>query len=101
MRLLVALVAAAGIALGIVVGIVIVQVGPKEKGPLSGDFAEPSDGLEPSTPSLPCAARGNWSQPAAMVLACFRGSAPIRVATDCHQLQPPGSIKAPSLSRPF
>jgi hypothetical protein len=31
----------------------IVQDGPKEKGPLCGDFAEPSDGLEPSTPSLP------------------------------------------------
>jgi hypothetical protein len=35
------------------------------------NFAEPSDGLEPSTPSLP--ARGNQSQPTATDLACFRG----------------------------
>jgi hypothetical protein len=28
------------------------QVDPQEKAPLCGDFAEPSDGLEPSTPSL-------------------------------------------------
>src|ERR1700730_14970879 len=27
----------------------------KEKAPFCGAFAEPSDGLEPSTPSLPCA----------------------------------------------
>jgi hypothetical protein len=32
-----------------------------------GAFAEPSDGLEPSTPSLPCAPTGNRSQPAATV----------------------------------
>jgi hypothetical protein len=38
--------------------------------PIPG-FAEPSDGLEPSTPSLPCTPRGNRSQPTATVLACF------------------------------
>jgi hypothetical protein len=30
-------------------------------------FAEPSDGLEPSTPSLPCAPIGNGGQPLAKV----------------------------------
>jgi len=29
-----------------------VQVGLNEKAPMCGGFAEPSDGLEPSTPSL-------------------------------------------------
>jgi hypothetical protein len=32
-------------------------------------FAEPSDGLEPSTSSLPCARGSNWSQPTATVFA--------------------------------
>jgi hypothetical protein len=31
----------------------IEQVGLNEKAPTCGAFAEPSDGLEPSTPSLP------------------------------------------------
>ena len=31
----------------------LVQVSLIEKTPISGSFAEPSDGLEPSTPSLP------------------------------------------------
>ena len=31
----------------------IVQVLAKQKAPICGAFAEPSDGLEPSTPSLP------------------------------------------------
>ena len=31
----------------------LLQVGPTEKVPFYGAFAEPSDGLEPSTPSLP------------------------------------------------
>jgi hypothetical protein len=30
------------------------QVDLNEKAPTRGAFAEPSDGLEPSTPSLPC-----------------------------------------------
>jgi hypothetical protein len=51
----------------------IVQVAAKQKAPLCGAFAEPSDGLEPSTPSLPCAALGNQSQPTATVFACFGG----------------------------
>src|SRR5215210_6728703 len=33
-----------------------------------GAFAKPSDGLEPSTPSLPCNSDGNQSQPTAKVL---------------------------------
>ncbi len=40
---------------------------------VSGTFAEPSDGLEPSTPSLPCAPNGNRSQPAATIFAWFCG----------------------------
>jgi hypothetical protein len=31
----------------------ILQISSTEKAPLCGAFAEPSDGLEPSTPSLP------------------------------------------------
>jgi len=44
--------------------------GLNEKAPTCGAFAEPSDGLEPSTPSLPCAPTGNRWQPVATVLAC-------------------------------
>jgi hypothetical protein len=50
---------------------------------ISTDFVKPSDRLEPSTPSLPCAPIGNRSQPVATVLACwsrFRGSC------ICHRL---------------
>jgi hypothetical protein len=46
---------------------------------------KPSDGLEPSTPSLPCAPNGNRLQPMATVIACpgaFRAN-PI-----CHPLPP-------------
>src|SRR5262249_49735599 len=39
----------------------------RNKNPVSGAFAEPSDGLEPSTPSLPCDPNGNWWQPTATV----------------------------------
>jgi len=45
----------------------IVQMHPKEKTPLCGAFAEPSDGLEPSTPSLPCDPNRNRWQPVAKV----------------------------------
>jgi hypothetical protein len=44
---------------------------------------EPSDGLEPSTPSLPCALIGNPSQPTATVLACWSRS---RGTPICHRL---------------
>src|SRR5439155_1205926 len=36
------------------------------------EFLKPSDGLEPSTPSLPWNVSGKRWQPAATVLACFR-----------------------------
>jgi hypothetical protein len=49
--------------------------------PASG--AKPSDGLEPSTPSLPCAPNGNWSQPTATVLACFCA---FQARSICHRL---------------
>ena len=35
---------------------------------MSGDFVEPSDGLEPSTPSLPWNFVRNWWQPVATEL---------------------------------
>jgi hypothetical protein len=44
---------------------------------------KPSDGLEPSTPSLPSRFCGNWSQPVATVLACFRR---FRGLPICHRL---------------
>ncbi len=44
---------------------------------------EPSDGLEPSTPSLPCAPIGNRSQPTATVLACFCA---FQARSTCHRL---------------
>ena len=37
----------------------------------AGLFLKPSDGLEPSTPSLPCDPIGNRWQPVATVMACF------------------------------
>jgi hypothetical protein len=51
----------------------------QQKSPVSGDFfsAKPSDGLEPSTPSLPCDFGGNRWQPVAKrfgLLRRFRGS---------------------------
>ena len=70
---------------------------PERKAPGCGAFAEPSDGLEPSTPSLPCSTRGNRSQPAATVWPVSALSALARFAFGCHWLQPRGSIKAPSL----
>ena len=50
---------------------------------ISRNFAEPSDGLEPSTPSLPCAPIGNRSQPTATVLACF---CVFQARSICHRL---------------
>jgi len=38
------------------------QVGLNEKAPTCGAFAEPSDGLEPSTPSLPFRCARNYLQ---------------------------------------
>jgi hypothetical protein len=70
-----------------------VQVGLNEKAPTCGVFAEPSDGLEPSTPSSPWNVSSNRSQPVATDFACFRGLRARRFATNCHRLQPPGSIK--------
>ena len=53
------------------------------KAPLCGAFSKPSDGLEPSTPSLPCAPTGNSSQPVATVLACLSRFRDLRI---CHRL---------------
>jgi hypothetical protein len=62
--------------------------GGNKKPPICGRFLcrrEPSDGLEPSTPSLPWNASGNRSQPTATVFAFlsrFRGR------SICHRLPP-------------
>ena len=45
----------------------LVAVGRREDARAFATFIP--DGLEPSTPSLPCAASGNWPQPAATVFA--------------------------------
>jgi hypothetical protein len=65
---------------------------------LAATFPKPSDGLEPSTPSLPCAPIGNRSQPMATVLACssrFWGN-PI-----CHRLPPVATALLHKCSMPW
>ena len=57
------------------------QVDRNEKAPTCGVFAEPSDGLEPSTPSLPFDGSGNARQPRASDSACFR---PVRGRAICR-----------------
>src|SRR5207244_5394439 len=49
------------------------RVDLSDKAPPYGAFAESSDGLEPSTPSLPWNVSGNRWQPVATVFACFCG----------------------------
>src|SRR5439155_13291924 len=61
------------------------QVAANEKAPTCGAFAEPSDGLEPSTPSLPCAPIGNRSQPTATVWLVLAASASDPIS---HRLPP-------------
>jgi hypothetical protein len=46
---------------------------------------KPSGGLEPPTPSLPCASFRNWWQPTATVFACFYG---FRADPICPRLPP-------------
>jgi hypothetical protein len=72
------------------------QVEPGAKTPIYRDFAEPSDGLEPSTPSLPCAfsATGRNARQWFWLVSAVSGRAAF--AIDCPRLQPRGSIKAPS-----
>jgi hypothetical protein len=49
-----------------------------------------------STPSLPCAPTGNWSQPVATVWLVRTDFGARAFAAGCHWLRPLGSIKAPS-----
>jgi hypothetical protein len=49
------------------------QVDLNKKAPTCGAFAEPSDGLEPSTASLPFWGHGKWSQPTATDFAYLSG----------------------------
>jgi hypothetical protein len=55
------------------------------KNPACGDFAEPSDGLEPSTPSLPCAAKRLPWVVTGCGSACLSG---FRARPICHRLPP-------------
>src|SRR5262249_55558575 len=57
----------------------------KRKERISRNFAEPSDGLEPSTPSLPCAAFRNRQRTPATVFAWLGG---LRARGICDQLRP-------------
>jgi hypothetical protein len=52
---------------------------------ISRDFAKPSDGLEPSTPSLPWNVSGNRWQPTATVFAYLSR---FRLTSICHGLPP-------------
>src|SRR5438034_9252380 len=70
------------------------QVSLNEKAPTCGAFAEPSDGLEPSTPSLPSQATGGSRWQRISLISAVYGRR--RFAADCHPLQPRGSRKAPS-----
>ena len=65
------------------------QIVLTEKAPISGAFAEPSDGLEPSTPSLPCDASGNRSQPRGKGFRLSRRFPTLRALRVCA-LSPPG-----------
>src|SRR5207249_12238988 len=49
-----------------------VQVQPTEEALFCGAFAEPSGGLEPSIPSLPCDPNANRWQPVATVFPLFK-----------------------------
>ena len=53
--------------------------------PFCRRFFKPSDGLEPSTPSLPWNLGGNGSQPTATVFACLSRFLCWRI---CHRLPP-------------
>ena len=67
-----------------------------ESGSEQGKERKPSGGLEPPTPSVPCAARGSRSQPAATVFRLFPAVSGLSI---CHRLRPvatAGSINAPS-----
>jgi hypothetical protein len=63
----------------------------------AGISAKPSDGLEPSTPSLPWESRGNRSQPAATVCAYL---SPFRDACVCHRLPPVATARLHKCSIP-
>ena len=60
------------------------------KSPFAGTLG-PSSGLEPETPSLPCAPIGNRSQPAATVFAYLSRS---RGCPICHELPPVATARA-------
>src|SRR5439155_16074411 len=70
----------------------------QNKSPFCGAFVEPSSGLEPETPSLPCDSNGNWWQPVATVRARSSHFRPFGEPNVCHRLRPLCSITVPSQS---
>ena len=73
-----------------------VQVSPKEKAPDCGAFSEPSDGLEPSTPSLPWEGSiGHLADPGvSSVLPATRGVTRARAGHDRRSTR--ASVRAAS-----
>jgi hypothetical protein len=65
----------------------------------AGTLGKPSEGLEPSTPSLPWNFSGNQWQPTATDLPVYAALGGGAFATDCRRLRPLGSIKAPYSDR--
>jgi hypothetical protein len=69
----------------------------QRKALISGAFAEPSNGLEPSTPSLPWNDSGNWSQPTATVFPYLSRFSGRRI---CHRLPPVATARLHKRSIP-
>jgi CDGSH-type Zn-finger protein len=66
----------------------------EEKELKSRNFAKPSNGLEPSTPSLPSPEPLRWVATGCGA-ACLSHFGAVPFATGCHWLRPLGSINAP------
>ena len=64
------------------------QIDPNGKVRTCSPFAEPSDGLEPSTPSLPCDPNGNRWQPVAIVWRSFKPISGVRRAEPLPPVAP-------------
>jgi len=69
-----------------------------KKGPFAGAFPKPSDGLEPSTPSLPWVRCGKWWQHSAEEMRVCELLDGVLHWFSCHLLQPLCSTSAPRSS---
>src|SRR5262249_20992907 len=63
----------------------------------AGTLVKPSDGLEPSPPSLPCAPNGKRSQRTATVFACFGRFRPLRICDQLPAFAPRGLHKGSTI----